>query len=229
MRYSLASFCALVGIFFIFSGADERYRAFLAVNRFVRAGDVLDYETLRAENGALKNALTAREFAGSVVRPHEAGLIFADVFASYPFTGRSSVRVNKGVADGMRVGYPATFGGSVLAGQVTEVHNRYSVVRMVGSPEWQIPVRVGPHKVAGLLTGGTVPRVSMIAADKPIGIGDIIVAASDDLPYGLTVGTVSGVSAESAGGVFQEALVSFSYDARDVAELAFMVWTPDSV
>ena len=228
MRYSLAVCIAVMGLFFIVSGADSRYRAFLAVNRLVRGGDILDYETLRAERDALKAALAgARKPAGIMVGAHDGTLIFADVFASYPFTGRSIVRVNKGVADGMRVGYPATFGGSVLAGQVTEVHGRYSVVRMVGSPDWQIPVRVGPRKVAGLLVGGTVPRVSMIPADKSVATGDAVITASDDLPYGLTVGTVGSVSAEAVGGVFKEADVVFPYDARDVAELAFMVWTPD--
>lgn len=227
MRYFSVVCGALIAIFFIFSGQVARYRTFLTVSRFLRAGDVLGHEALIAENSALKVALTAAQSAGVRVGVHDGGLIFADVFATYPFNGRSSVRVDKGRADGMRVGYPATFGGSVLAGQIIEVNGRSSVVRMVGSPDWQIPVRVGLRKVAGLFTGGTVPRVSMIAADKPLAVGDTIIAASGDLPYGLVIGTVGGVSAESAGGVFQEATVKFSYDARDIAELAFMVWTPD--
>ena len=227
MRYSGAVFIVVLGIFFAFMGSDARYRLLLSVNRFVRGGDALDYETLRAENVALKSALSLAHSPNGSALQKDGTLIFADVFAAYPFTGRSSVRVNKGAADGMRVGYPATFGGSVLVGQVTEVRNRYSIVRMVGSPEWQIPVRIGSHKVAGLLIGGTASRVSMISADKSIAVGDTIIAASNDLPYGLTIGAVSGVSAETAGGVFQEAGVIFSYDARDVAELAFMVWVPD--
>ncbi len=227
MRYSLATFIVCMGIFFIFSGADFRYRLLLSVNRFVRGGDILDYETLSAENAALKVALGVAQSTPDAIRHEDGTLIFADVFATYPFAGRSAVRVNKGVRDGMRVGYPATFGGSVLTGQVTEVYNSYSVVRMVGSPDWQIPVRIGPHKVAGLLVGGTVPRISMIAADKKIAVGDAIIAASNDLPYGLTIGTVSSISAETAGGVFQEAVITFSYDAQDIAELAFIIWTSD--
>lgn len=227
MTYASSIIAALVAIFFIFSGSGERYKAFLAISRFMHGGDVLGYETLRAENVALKAALAAAESGIGQVNAQNSKLIFADVFAVYPFAGRSSVRVTKGSKDGMRVGYPATFGGSVLAGQVTEVQNKYSVVRMVGSPEWQIPVRVGPHKVAGLLMGGTVPRITMIAADKPIAEGDTIITASDDLPYGLIVGTVRSISTESVGGAFKEAIITFSYDARDVAELAFMTWTPD--
>lgn len=227
MTYAYRAVIALIGILFIFSAADSRYRTFLSIARFLRMGDVLGYETLRAENAALKVALAAAESQGTAESVSDGGLIFADVFAAYPFTGRMAVRVDKGLADGMRIGCPATFGGSVLAGQVTEVHGRYSVVRMVGSPEWQIPVRVGPHKVAGLLVGGTVPRISMLAADKGIAVGDVVIAASDDLPYGLTVGVISAVSEGAEGGVFQEAAVKFPYDARDVAELAFMVWTPE--
>ncbi len=225
MRYSGAVFIAVAGILFLFAGADARYRLFLSAARFVRGQAVTDYEALRAENAALKTALLAAYSAAPAIQ--DGKMLFADVFAEYPFTGRSSVRVDKGKQDGMRVGYPATFGGSVLVGQVTEVRSRYSVVRMVGSPDWQIPVRVGPHKVAGLLVGGSVPRISMIAADKAVAAGDEIVAADNGLPYGLTIGTVSSLAPDSTGGVFQEAGIKFPYDARDVAELAFMAWIPD--
>lgn len=208
-------------------GSAHRYRLFLAGARLVRGSQPFDYEILRVENEALKVALLRANPADSFVSQKDGAVIFVDVFAAYPFNSRSTVRVNKGQADGMRTGYPATFGGSVLAGQVTEVHGRYSVVRIVGSPEWQIPVRVGPHKVAGLLIGGTVPRISMIPADKAVAVGDTIISASNELPYGLTIGAVSAVSADAAGGVFKEAEVQFPYDVRDIAELAFIVWTPD--
>ena len=226
MRYSLATFIACIGLFFIFSGAAFRYQAFLSLSRFVRGGQVFDYETLRAENNALKAALLAAQSVG-IVNTNDGKLIFANVFAQYPFNGHSLVRVDKGALDGMRVGYPATFGGSVLAGQVNAVYARQSVVRMIGSPDWQIPVRIGPHKVAGLLIGGTVPHISMISADKKIAAGDEIIAASNDLPYGLVIGTVSSLAKDLTGGIFQEAIVTFSYDAKDIAELAFMIWTPE--
>ncbi len=226
MRYSLATLIAVIGLFFIFSGAAFRYRLFLALNRFVRGRPTLDYEIVRAENNALKATLLAAQ-STSVPRARDGKLIFANVFAQYPFSNRFLTRIDKGAADGMRKGFPATFGGSVLAGQIIDVRNQYSVVRMVGSPDWEIPVRVGPRKVAGLLIGGPVPRISMLPADKPIAVGDAIITASNDLPYGLTIGTVSSRVADSTGGIFQEAVVRFSYDSRDIAELAFMVWTPD--
>lgn len=227
MRYSFTVLVAILGVFFLVAGPAGRYAAFLFASRFLHGGQPLDYETLRAENDALKAALTGTSPAGLFIAGHDDALIFADVFAAYPFAGRSAVRVDKGRSDGMRVGYPATFGGSVLVGQVTETHNRYSVVRMVGSPDWQIPVRIGPHKIAGLLVGGTVPRITMIPADKEIAVGDAIVSASIELPYGLLIGAVSAVSESTEGGVFKEAEVKFPYDARDIAELAFTVWTRD--
>lgn len=225
MRYSFAALIVVVGLFFILMGSVFRYRAFLAVVRFFHGDSVLDYETMRAENAALRNALSAIASAPAVSA--DKRLIFANVFAEYPFNGRALVRVDKGQIDGMRVGYPATFGGSVLAGQITAVGSHYAVVRMVGSPDWQIPVRVGPHKIAGLLVGGPVPRISMVPADKVIAAGDAIIAASGDLPYGLTVGTVGVVNAGATGAVFKEASVKFPYDSRDVAELAFIVWIPE--
>lgn len=226
MRYSLATLIACIGLFFIFSGSVLRYRMLLSMSRFFHGGQVFDYETMRAENDALRTALLTVQ-STTTPRAHDATLIFANVFAAYPFNGNSTVRVDKGEADGMRVGYPASFGGSVLAGQVSAVFKQHSVVRMVGSPDWNIPVRVGPHKIAGLLVGGPVPRISMLPLDKPIAVGDAIITASGDLPYGLTIGTVSSLAPDSTGGIFQEAIVRFSYDLHDIAELAFMVWTPD--
>ena len=226
-RYPFAICIILAGVFFIAAGSGGRYRVFLAISRLVHAGNISDYEVLRAENDALKVALLKANSSGPAVSQHDGTIFFADVFASYPWNGRSLVRVDKGQVDGMRAGYPATFGGSVLAGQVFEVHNRYSVVRMVGSPDWQIPVRIGPHKVAGLLLGGTAPRISMIPAGASIAVGDEIISASKELPYGLTIGTVSAIAPASSGGVFQEAEVRFPYDVRDIAELAFTVWTHD--
>ncbi len=227
MRYSLTLLIAILGIFFVSAGSAGRYAIFLAIGRFFNGGHVLDYETLRAENDALKAAVAGARPAGLFLSEHDDALIFANVFAAHPFAGRSTLNVDKGRSDGMRVGYPATFGGSVLVGQVIEAHSRSSVVRMVGSPDWQIPVRVGPHKVAGLLMGGTVPRVSMIPADKEIAVGDAIISASIDLPYGLTIGTVRAVSADAEGGVFKDADIAFPYDMRDIAELAFTVWKRD--
>jgi|GEM_PF-1006991 len=227
MRHSLTILFAIIGIIFITIGAQGRYRVFLAFARIMQGSNPIDYETLRAENNALKTALMQAKVDTSFARQENDAIIFADVFALYPFNGYKIVRIDKGLVDGMRIGYPATFGGSVLVGQVTDVRNTYSIVRIVGSPDWQIPVRVGPHKIAGLLVGGTVPRITMIPADKNIAVGDAVISASSELPYGLTIGTVSTVSATTEGGVFKDAGIAFPYDTRDIAELAFMVWKRD--
>ena len=66
MRYSFTVFIIILGLFLFFSGSVFRYRAFLAITRFFHGGYVFDYETMRVENAALKNALSVNDRAASV-------------------------------------------------------------------------------------------------------------------------------------------------------------------
>ncbi len=152
--------------------------------------------------------------------------IVARVFSAYPLNNSSSLGVDRGAAQKVRAMMPAML-GDTLVGQVIEVSKEHSVIRLVGSADWEIPVRIGPGKVPGLLQGGPTVRIGMIGGDKQIIPGDRIVSASKELPYGLLIGTVESAYPDASGGIFQEAVVRIPYVSGDLTEVAIMQWTPD--
>ena len=117
--------------------------------------------------------------------------------------------------------------GSVLVGQVTDAFKEYSTVRLIGSPGWQIPVRIGEHGAPGLLIGGSAIRVDMIPQNKKIRPGDAVISASAELPYGLLIGTVESVRPDVSPGIFQNAIIRLSYDPADITALTIVLWTPN--
>ncbi len=157
--------------------------------------------------------------------PSDAPIV-ARVFASYPFNNNVSLGVDRGAGQNVRSLMPAML-GDVLIGQVTQVSKEHSVIRLVGSPDWEIPVRIGPGKIPGLLQGGPTVRVGMIGGDKHVVPGDRIISASKELPYGLLIGTVESAYPDASGGVFQEAVVRLPYVSADLTEIAIVQWTPD--
>lgn len=149
------------------------------------------------------------------------------VFASYPFNNRNVLHVDHGASGRVRRAMPVFDSSEVLVGQVTEVSKEYSAVRLVGSPDWEIPVRIGTDKISGLLVGGTTVHVTMIADDAGVSPGDTVFAASVDLPYGVPIGTVESVRSDSEGGLFQDAVVRLPYSVSELTDLFISVWTPD--
>lgn len=214
---------AIIIIVFAAVGFAEKHEFIFALYG-AAAGNGCSYaDALKAENAALRNQIAA--YAGSIT-PANNGII-ARIYASYPFNDQKAVVVDKGSNHAIRSLMPATIGGVVLVGQVTKIFVNHSIVRTIASSDWQIPVRIGPRKVPGLFVGGFAPRITMIPNEKAIAIGDEIIAASQDLPYGLAVGTVESFRTDAQAGIFQEAAVALGYDAHSLTELTLLPWTPD--
>lgn len=208
---------------FMVAGFLEKQSLMRAVSRLISWNRRVPIDALQAENDALREMV----FACTVQAAAPAQTIRADVYASYPFNNQNVVWIAAGLDEGVRAMMPATIGGAVLVGQVIQAFKHSSAVRTIVSPDWQIPVRVGLRKAPGLLVGGPTVRVSMISATMKIAVGDAIIAASKEMPYGVRVGTVSSVAATTAGGVFQEAVVKLGYDLYNLTELTIMLWTPE--
>lgn len=222
MKVNRVSFLVIFAALIIIGFAGKRFLMF-GVSRLTSGNRCASADAAQAENDALRERVAAcrAPLTGS------PKTLRADVYASYPFNNQNVVLIALGADQGIRPRMPATLGGEVLVGQVVETFKHASAVRTIVSPDWQIPVRIGPHKVPGLLMGGPTVRVGMIPADRPVAVGDVLIAASRDLPYGLRVGTVSSVTTSVAGDIFQEATVALGYDLYNLTELTIMVWTPD--
>ncbi len=192
----------------------------------VAAGALVRYRTSAFLSRLGTSACPAT--VASITQPPDAeGSVVAHVFASYPFSDRNVIYVDKGAGAKIRRSMPVLASSGALVGTVIAVSRGYSSVRLVGSPDWQIPVRIGPRKVPGLLVGGAVTRVGMIARAAAVAPGDEVVSSSKELPSGLIVGVIESVRPDSAGGVFQEAVVKLPYAISDLTEIIISLWTPD--
>lgn len=208
------------------SGAAFRYFSGRVISRGVRGAWCPDVSSLEMENTGLRAYIHGLSSTSTafVVRDR----VLAHVYASYPFGNIQSLEVDRGSANGVRVGMPVVIGDGVLLGQVVKVSLHTSTVRLVGSPDWQISVRIGREKIVGLLTGGHVPSLGMIPADKRIVTGDAVIVADRSLPYGLSLGTIGAVAPNEVGAVFGSASLILPYESRDLTEFFILLWTPDS-
>ncbi len=163
---------------------------------------------LKAENDRLLNELL----------PKSEGLTRIKVFSSYPFNSKSEIAINAGVEDGVRVGDAVTVNGNILVGRVTEAFDSSSIVTTIFSPSWEIPVRIGDGEVDALMQGGNELSLTLIQHDVGIAEGGLVIAAGQDLPYGLEVGSVGQVS-ETADGVFKEAVLEPGFQVKNLRDV----------
>jgi cell shape-determining protein MreC len=175
-------------------------------------GDDLKAEVdkLKAENESLRV---------QIANPENSSIGEVKVYSSYPFNGKRDISIAGGSNFGFRKGDAVTINQRVLVGQIIEVLDKTSVVKIIYDSGWEIAVRIGEHEVDALFKGGLSPKVGFIKADAEIKPGDIVLTASPGLPYGLEIGKIKSVK-DFPGSPFKEAdlEVVFSLNTlRDVS------------
>lgn len=193
-------------------------------SKIVRSVNSSELNALKLENQSLK--IQVLELTNKIVLP-KSDMVVGQVFSSYPFNNKNLLSINIGSDQGIKKSMPVTLGSNTLVGQVDKVFKNYSLVKTIFSPDWQIPVRIGEKKIPGLLVGGPNLRLTMIVNNKPIFENQPIFIASQDLPYGLSIGLVANVKNNSDTGVFQEAGVKLDYDFDNLTELSVLLWTAE--
>ena len=185
-----------------------------ALSHIFSLSSIVDENTaLHQENDALVSQLFSLQH-GITAASSTSG-ISADVFSAYPFNTKNRIFIDKGSADGVVVGDGVFASSYVLAGQVVRVAAHESEIMTCFDAGFSLPVRVGNDQVDGLLKGGVTPMVTLIDKSKHIAPGDLIVSASKDFSYGVTIGTVRDVSPDALG-AFLQASVQFSYTINDL-------------
>ena len=74
---------------------------------------------------------------------------------------------------------------------------------------------IGEGGVESLLVGGSRPTLTLIPKSSAVQAGDVVYLATQDLPYGLAVGSVREVRMASDG-LLQEATMDFPYDLNQI-------------
>lgn len=139
------------------------------------------------------------------------------VYSAYPFSNRGEIAIASGAEDGIKVGSVVTYGKNTLIGKVTKVFDSSSVVTTIFNPSWRSAVRIGERETDALLQGGNELTITLIPIDAEIHDGELVVTASQDLPYGLGIGTVKNVRT-APGNAFKEAMLEPGFQFKQLKD-----------
>ncbi|MDP1719216.1 MAG: rod shape-determining protein MreC [bacterium] len=157
-----------------------------------------------------------------LIKQGTRSVLVAKVYSTFPFNNKNLLAVNAGTADGVSVGMPVSLEGNILLGQIIEVSEKQSIIRTIFDKDWSLPVRVGAGQYDALLVGSQNPRLTLIDKTNEINVGDVVISAKKDFPYGLKVGEISKVN-ELLASSFKEADLVFPYNPKDLREVAIFV------
>lgn len=157
-----------------------------------------------------------------IIQQGKRSVLVAKVYSTFPFNNKNLIAINAGSIDGVAIGMPVSLEGNILIGQIIEVSERQSIVRTIFDKDWSIPVRVGVAQYDALLVGSQNPRLTLIDKTNNVSIGDQVISAKRDLPYGMKVGEVSQVN-DLVASSFKEASLVLPYDPKDLREVAIFI------
>ena len=179
-------------------------------------------EQLRAQVGRLETSVARiqtaerenvrlREALDYVERQSELVIVTARVVGRDSLDVLDTLVIDRGAADGVRVGMPVVASGN-LAGRVTGVTSHSADVLPVHSPTSSVNVVVQreDRTTDGILDGAGAGVLVMRRIDSTtvIAIGDLVVTSGlgGGFPVGIAVGRIVGIT-EKAASVFREARV----------------------
>lgn len=223
---------AILALFFILSGDSFIYwknslsnginKAFFSlklVGNFLRVDELeTENQELRTQNEALKTELlkTGAKNQSGWLGAYRYQVV--QVYSTYPFNFRHLLTVDRGADSDFKVNMPVLVKGGLLLGQIHQVSPKYSVVKTIFDPNWEMPVKIGAGGVDGLLTGGPNPSISLIDKKRNLQIGDSVYSSGAGFPYGIAVGSI-GKLFSSEGELFKKAELALPYQRDSLSEL----------
>jgi len=226
---------------------DGLRRAFDRVAALWGAAD--EIQRLRDENRALREALarladeahhtrvrlrnltTFEQFhRASLARPLR--ILPANVIGADASPWRHSLVIDRGSADGLRVGTPAVWGNSIV-GTIVALRSSTATVRLITDSGAGLTVRVARTDEVGLLQG-TSDREGLLQLEwvylEPIKEGDMVVTSGREpvVPPGLLAGRVVSAS-KTRKPLFFEVKVRPAIDFNRLSELLVVICAPGEV
>jgi rod shape-determining protein MreC len=163
----------------------NEYRRLRSENMSLKAR-LIDLEGLTQENARLEKLL---EFKRRL--PQAA--VAARVIGRNPSNWNSSMIVDKGAEDGIRLGMPVVSDSGVV-GKIAEVSTKKSKVVLLTDPQFSVAALVQRPRESGLVSGSLqgLLRMRYINERARIRLGDVVVtsALSTSFPEGLLIGEV---------------------------------------
>lgn len=181
------------------------------------AGILIENASLRQELSATKSLVTQQ----AIINPTTYTLLPANILGVSRF-----LTIDKGAADGLKVGMPVVFHDS-LVGQLKEVTETRSTIILTSDPDSKISSTIitPQAKTKGILIGqfGQGLLLDKILHQEPISVGDLVYTEGIEtiLPKGLVLGTVSEVFSRD-NEVFKQARVRPIFDATNL-DIVFVI------
>lgn len=166
--------------------------------------DAMRYEELLRENEALRKLLNAKTTLGVESRLFDVRNILSDGFSQF-------LVIDGGSDDGIKVGMPVVADAG-LAGQISRVSKRTSLVQLVQDKGLSVPVLFEGSNVLGIVQGagdGNTLVSRDLRYNAKIKVGDHVVTSGLDgiYPRGIPVGVVKSARPSNSG-VFSEVSIS---------------------
>jgi len=124
----------------------------------------------------------------------------------------STILINRGLADGVKIGNSAIVGPGVLVGVVSEAQANSAVVRLINDNKSKIAATINnQNKSIGLIEGdfAITVRMNFIPQNEEIKPNDSVITSglNKGIPRGLLIGSVEAVEKE-AYQPFQRAIIT---------------------
>jgi len=149
---------------------------------------IVALQGLAEENKTLREALDV-----GVQKDFE--LVIADLIAK-DLSGDFLI-INKGVSDGLSVGFPVITAQKALIGKVSEVFENFSQVILISHPQISFPAQIYEKGITGIVKGGGNLRMFLekIPRDPETKEGDLIITTSlgGNFPKNLLIGQVEKI------------------------------------
>jgi len=180
-------------------------------------------QELTLENESLKQQL----ISFSVVREKKEQYQYkiARVYSQYPFNDATSIIIDIGLDDGIKVGMPVMVKEGILLGKVKNVRRTQSEVETIFSPEWRTSVNVGKKMTKAVLHGGPTPNIDLIPIDENTSFGDEVTNSVSDFPMGALLGTLSEIN-KNANDVWKKSSLKTPYKIEFIDTVLIIVDFP---
>lgn len=182
-------------------------------------------QDLTIENQALRGQLAQAQALPRIIENGKHSYVRAVVYSSFPLTGIKELTIGAGSADGVSPGMPVMLKPGLFIGEVLRTAEHQSIVRTIFDPlqsststPWQLAVKIGGQQIDSLLVADAEPRLTIISRKKSVMVGDPVLLAGKQYPYGVSVGTV-GAIIDNPSSVFLEAHLAVPYSISDVNEV----------
>lgn len=195
-------------------------------------GEAIKLEETVEEYKRLQGLLDLRDKG---VYPDGTDFAVADVIAKSPSRWSSWVLINKGTADGLRVGLPVvgatpmtgeTLSGKGLVGKITEVTSNTAKVLLIIDSSSSVSAKIQGNRAEGIIEGSVSGDLTMDYVERDVAVDPKLVIVTSGYgpiyPADIPIGIVASVGEEDVN-IYKEIEVQAFVDFRVLEEVMVLI------